>query len=274
MKRLVRFALASLSLASASLAFPALAQAADGYVTGNVTMRAGPDAGYPLIDRIPAGTEVNVQGCTEGWEWCDVIVYGNRGWVAGNYIEYEYQDRPVLLPSYGAQIGIPIVTFVIGTYWDNYYRSRPFYRQRTQWYHRPVVRRPPPPPLRHPYRPPVHGAPGHGRPPANRPQPPATTRPTPQRSTGPTRPVQGNRPPQPTRPAQPGRPSQPARPAEPGRPPQPVRPAQSNRPSQPAHPAQPNRPQMGRPAQAAGHAQPAKPGKAGPAGKKDDQQGH
>jgi uncharacterized protein YraI len=151
MKRLTRLALASLSLASLSLAFPALAQAADAYVTGNVYLRAGPDPDYPLIDQIPAGTEVSVQGCTDGWEWCDVIVFGDRGWVAGNYIEYEYQDQPVLVPEYGAQIGIPIITFVIGDYWDHYYRSRPFYRERDRWYSRPISRRPPPPPMSHPY---------------------------------------------------------------------------------------------------------------------------
>ncbi|HWX66987.1 MAG TPA: SH3 domain-containing protein [Rhodanobacter sp.] len=150
MKRLTRFALASLSVAS--LAFPVLAQAqADGYVTGNVNLLAGPDPDYPLIDQIPAGTEVSVQGCTDGWEWCDVIVYGDRGWIAGNYIEYEYQDQPVLLPEYGAQIGIPIVTFVIGNYWDHYYRSRPFYRERDRWYGRPISHRPPPQPMNRPY---------------------------------------------------------------------------------------------------------------------------
>ena len=79
MKYLTRFILASVSLASLSLAVPALAHAADAYVTGNVNLRAGPDPAYPLIDRIPAGTEVDVQGCTDGWEWCDVIVFGNRG---------------------------------------------------------------------------------------------------------------------------------------------------------------------------------------------------
>jgi uncharacterized protein YraI len=151
MKPLTRLALASLSLASLSLAFPALAQAADAYVTGNVNLRAGPDPDYPLIDQIPAGTEVSVQGCTDGWEWCDVIVFGDRGWVAGNYIEYEYQDQPVLVPEYGARIGIPVVTFVIGDYWDHYYRSRPFYRDRDRWYSRPISRRPPPPPMSHPY---------------------------------------------------------------------------------------------------------------------------
>ncbi|MHB1058933.1 MAG: SH3 domain-containing protein [Rhodanobacter sp.] len=253
MKRLARFALASLSLASVSLAFPALAHAADGYVTGNVNLRAGPDAGYPLIDLIPAGTEVDVQGCTEGWEWCDVIVYGNRGWVAGNYVEYEYQDGPVLLPAYGARVGIPIVTFVIGTYWDNHYRSRPFYRERDRWYHRPIVHRPPPPPLHHPYRPrpPVHGAPGHGRPPVGRPRPPVAPRPPrPARPAQDTRPVQhgvpahgwpgGNPRPATPRPVHTGHPAPAARPlASAGHPTgQPAHrppPAAHNPPAQPRH---------------------------------------
>ncbi|HEY8682178.1 MAG TPA: SH3 domain-containing protein [Rhodanobacter sp.] len=159
MKRLVLSALAL------SLALPLLAHAADGYVTGNVTMRAGPDPSYPLIDEIPAGTEVDVQGCTEGWEWCDVISYNNRGWVAGNYIQYDYDNQRVLLPSYGAEIGIPIVSFVIGDYWNHYYRDRPFYNQRERWYRRPIMRRPPPPPFRRPYA----GAHGHddgGHPPS------------------------------------------------------------------------------------------------------------
>ena len=163
MKRLTRFALASLSLASLVLALPALAQ--DAYVTGNVNMRAGPDPSYPLIDQLPAGTGVSVQGCTNGWEWCDVIAEdNNRGWVAGNFIGYQYQDQPVLLPEYGAQIGIPIVSFVIGAYWDNYYRGRPFYRDRDDWYRRRIDIRPPPPPVRDPYRyhGPVRGEPGPG----------------------------------------------------------------------------------------------------------------
>ncbi|MFC5435538.1 SH3 domain-containing protein [Rhodanobacter umsongensis] len=195
MKRLIRSAWISLSLASVSLAASALAHAADGYVTGNVSLRAGPAPDYPLIALIPAGTEVDVLGCTEAWEWCDVIAYGNRGWIAGNYVEYEYEDRPVLLPVYGARIGIPIVTFVIGNYWDSHYRGRPFYRERSRWYRRPIPRRPPPPPVRHPYRPPPHGSPGHGRPPANPPRP-ISHRPVPGPITPPPglRPVPGNRP--------------------------------------------------------------------------------
>lgn len=203
------------------LVLPAFALAADGYATGNVNLRAGPDSSYPLIETIPAGAPLDVQGCTSGWEWCDVIFQGDRGWIAGNFIQYDYDNQYVLAPQYGAQIGIPIVSFVIGTYWDSYYRNRPFYRQRARWYAHPMPRRPPPPPMRHPMPPrgnaphrpgPPHGIlPDHPAPPyGNLPQPPA-------------RPMQGRNPwPSPQRP-------QMARPAE--APPAPQQHAPAGRPS-------------------------------------------
>lgn len=132
-------------------AAPALAHAADGYVTANVNLRAGPDIGYPRVDTIPAGDAVNIYGCTDRWEWCDVGHRGYRGWVAGNYIETVRDDRYAPLPQYGAQFGIPIVTFVISSYWSNYYSRQPFYRERHRWYQRPIPRRPAPPPPHRPW---------------------------------------------------------------------------------------------------------------------------
>lgn len=167
MKYLVWIALASLSLAA-----PLRAHAADGFVTGNINLRAGPDIDYPRIATIPYGSRVSIQGCTAGWEWCDVIAFGNRGWVAGNFLQYDYQDRRVLVPAYGARVGIPIVSFVIGSYWGSYYRDRPFYRDRQHWYHRPIVHRPPPRPI---HRPPAH------RPPMQHHRPPSSQRPPVQR---------------------------------------------------------------------------------------------
>lgn len=88
---------------------------------------------------------------------------GARGWVAGTSIEYRYQNRPVAVQEYGGSIGIPIISFVIGTYWGNYYSNRPFYRQRNYWYCRPTIGRPPPRPI---HRPPPRPQPGGGnRPP-------------------------------------------------------------------------------------------------------------
>ena len=135
----------SYGIASALLTFaPALALADEGYVTGTMNLRAGPDISYPAVDTIPAGEPVSVQGCTDGYEWCDVIWGQERGWVAGNYIEYGYNDQPVLLSGYGAAIGIPIVTFVIADYWGRYYHDRPFWGQRERWFNRPYEHHAPP----------------------------------------------------------------------------------------------------------------------------------
>jgi uncharacterized protein YraI len=200
MKRFARWALASIVLA-----VPALTQAQgiNGFATGNVNLRAGPDPQYPLILTIPVGTPVSIQGCTAGWDWCDVITMGARGWVAGTYIQYSYQNQPVIVQEYGARIGIPIVSFVIGSYWSSYYSNRPFYRQRDYWYRRPIISRPPPHPI---HRPPPRPQPGGG----NRPQPPRPgignpgqgqrpppnqgNRPTPGQGNRPQPPAQGNRP--------------------------------------------------------------------------------
>lgn len=144
MKGLLRFAALPLALA-----MPFAAQAADGFVVANTTLFAGPASEYPAITDLPYGTYVSVQGCTEGWEWCDVIVddpYNDRGWVAGDYIAYEYEEQPVLLPQYAPRMGIPLVVFEINSYWPAHYRSRPFFRERDAWSRRPIARTAPPPP--------------------------------------------------------------------------------------------------------------------------------
>jgi len=130
MKRILPATVMGFSIFAVTSAF-----AADGYVTGNVNLRAGPDSSYPSVAMLGAGTPVAIQGCVDGWSWCDVAAGDNRGWVAGNFLQEEYQGRRVLVPSYAVQIGIPVVTFVFGTYWDNHYRSRSWYGERDRWSH-------------------------------------------------------------------------------------------------------------------------------------------
>jgi uncharacterized protein YraI len=122
------------------------AQSADGYLNDDIALRAGPAPEYPEIEGLPYGTYVSVQGCTEGWEWCDVIAeQGDRGWVPGDYIDYVYEDQPVLVTEYGPRIGIPIITFSITNYWNAHYHDRPFYRERATWFHRDIRPHAPPP---------------------------------------------------------------------------------------------------------------------------------
>ncbi|HET7062816.1 MAG TPA: SH3 domain-containing protein [Rudaea sp.] len=131
MKRILAASMLGCSvLAAASSAF-----AGQGYLIANVTLRAGPDMGYPSVVGLRAGTPVGIEGCVDGWSWCDVTAGYDRGWVSANYLQEDYQGQRVLVPQYGVQIGIPIVSFVFGSYWDNYYSNRSWYHNRDHWSH-------------------------------------------------------------------------------------------------------------------------------------------
>ena len=159
--------LRTLFAAAAFLGFTAgAAFAQNAYTTGNVNMRAGPSTQYPRVTTVPNGAAVDVHGCTSGWSWCDTSWRGIRGWVSANYLQMLYNNRRVYLPEYAPRIGVPVITFQFGNYWDRWYRDRPWYRDRHRWDGRPGIDRPRPP------------RPGAGGPP---PPPPGWDRPRPPR---------------------------------------------------------------------------------------------
>ena len=172
---------------AAAIALPLAAAAQQAIVSGGGNLRAGPDTSYPLVAELAPGTPATVMGCTSGYGWCDVVVPGDlRGWLHSSRLDYVYQGVSVPMLNIGAAIGVPIISFTLGTYWNNYYRDRPWYGQPHWW----GGRRPPPPvqgwrpappsqPSWQPRPPPTHWrppqqrpdmAPPMHRPPAERPQ--------------------------------------------------------------------------------------------------------
>jgi uncharacterized protein YraI len=154
--------------AAGLLAFPAVASAqSQAYTNNTANVRAGPASDYPIVTQLPGGVPVTVMGCISGYQWCDVAAPNLRGWVYAGRLSYPYQGSNVPVMNYGMVIGLPIVTFSIGTYWGNYYRGRPWYSQQSRWAHHP----PPPPPRPGAGRPPGGPPPGHGggRPPGGPP---------------------------------------------------------------------------------------------------------
>jgi uncharacterized protein YraI len=125
--------LKGLFIAAAVLLMPTAALAAAGIVTTTVGLRAGPGEGFPTVDRIPGGARVDIHGCLKGTAWCDVSWSDDRGWVSSQYLEYLHRNRYVYLPDYVDEIDVPVVPFVLTSYWSSYYAGRPWYHRRAYW---------------------------------------------------------------------------------------------------------------------------------------------
>jgi len=138
------------------LASSAIVHAQNAYTNRTASLRAGPDRSYPLVVRIDAGAPVDVMGCLDDWSWCDVAFDDARGWVYSPSLSYVYEGSRVPFYTYAPTFGLPVITFSIGTYWDHYYRGRPWYAQRNEWTRRTIPHRRPPGPPPRTSRPPLH----------------------------------------------------------------------------------------------------------------------
>jgi len=154
-KTVIHTAVASACLMALSGA--AFAQS-EAYTSQPVDVYAGPASDYPVVAEVPPGAELAVNGCVSDYSWCDVSTSEFRGWVYGGYLNYPYEGSEVPIMTYGVQIGVPVVAFSIGNYWDRYYHDRPWYHDRDRW-----ANHPPP----HGGPAPHGGPPPHGEPPLN-----------------------------------------------------------------------------------------------------------
>jgi uncharacterized protein YraI len=112
---------------------PAAANAQRAFVLDSVDIFAGPGNDYPMVARLAPGVRVNIQGCLSDYSWCDVSFGGNRGWVYAGELGYPYRSGRVPIVEYGPRLGLPVITFSLGSYWDHYYRNRPWYHERADW---------------------------------------------------------------------------------------------------------------------------------------------
>ena len=135
-------------LAAVWLALPVAAAAQEAYTTRTANVRAGPDASYPVVAQLAPGYPVQVMGCLDDYRWCDVVFADNRGWLYAGNLSYPWQSSRVPILTYGPTLGLPIITFSLGNYWDRYYRGRPWYGNRNYWASRPVPHRQAGPPAR------------------------------------------------------------------------------------------------------------------------------
>ena len=124
-----RKSLLAVAAVIAGLLLPSQAMAQyEAYTRVDLNLRVGPGTAYGVIDVIPYGDPVQVLGCLDGIEWCDVEWYGLRGWVAAYYLVQP--GTSVYLPQVYARIGLPIIVFSFNDYHDRYYRDRPWYKKR------------------------------------------------------------------------------------------------------------------------------------------------
>jgi uncharacterized protein YraI len=105
----------------------------NGYPVTNVNLRAGPGIYYPVIVVVPTHAPISILGCLGDYTWCDVFFQGNRGWMRSIYLQKWYSGYYYSLRDWAPRLGLRVVSFDIGPYWDSYYRERPFYRDRGRW---------------------------------------------------------------------------------------------------------------------------------------------
>jgi uncharacterized protein YraI len=105
---------------SAALFAPAVAaaQSTIAYATAEdySNLRAGPGTRYEVIARVYPGSEVEVLGCLDARNWCEVWVQDIRGWMSASRLEFVYSGRRVPVPDYYSYFDPPSVIFNFGDY--------------------------------------------------------------------------------------------------------------------------------------------------------------
>jgi uncharacterized protein YraI len=121
------------ALAAVWMAAPVAAHADPGFIAMRTFAYAGPDEDFPRVAYLRRGTRLEVRGCIERYDWCDVQ-WGrhrdDRGWVNEDAIAFYYRGRSWRSYDYFRFRRPAIVIWDIDRYWYENYRGERFFRQR------------------------------------------------------------------------------------------------------------------------------------------------
>jgi uncharacterized protein YraI len=75
-----------------------------------VHLRAGPATEYPAFAVLVPGTPLEVYGCEEHYEWCDVQAGPNRGWVDAAYLQMSSGGQSMIVADSGVVLALPVIS--------------------------------------------------------------------------------------------------------------------------------------------------------------------
>jgi uncharacterized protein YraI len=119
-----------------------VAAAQDAITTSSVNVRAGPSGSMPTVTWLLGRTTVSVVGCLPNWSWCDVIAGRDRGWIYSRYLSVPFNGTAVTILNGGPNLGLPVVEFAVGPYWDAHHQRKAWFGQKASWEQRWAQQRP------------------------------------------------------------------------------------------------------------------------------------
>lgn len=88
----------TIAVAVAAALLPAAASAQSmATTTTDLNLRAGPGSNYQVLTTMPRGAEVNLNGCVEGTNWCQVNFSGTTGYAYDDYLMAKAEGNTVVV---------------------------------------------------------------------------------------------------------------------------------------------------------------------------------
>jgi uncharacterized protein YraI len=96
---------------AATLAMSGSAIAMPGTAMTELALRAGPGPMHPIVGTINANAAVDIAGCTQDGNWCQVSWQGRNGWAYAPYLGMQQQGQVMVVPQARQSVQIPTVTY-------------------------------------------------------------------------------------------------------------------------------------------------------------------